>query len=60
MKTRCNLGRNSRSKETDIDAESKYDLVIFSTFAERAITRQNKNYRRHMPHANALRKTSPS
>lgn len=42
-----------------VDAKSKYNLLIFSTFAEKATTRQNQDYRSNVLYANALRNFYP-
>ena len=42
------------------DIESKYNLVIFSTFAKRETTRRRQEHQSNMPHADALRKFNQS
>lgn len=42
------------------DTESKYNLVIFSTFAKRETTRRRQEHQSNMPHADALRKFNQS
>lgn len=42
-----------------VDAKSKYNLLEFSTFAEKATTRQNQDYRSNVLYANALRNFYP-
>lgn len=42
-----------------VDAKSKYNLLVFSTFAEKATTRQNQDYRSNVLYANALRNFYP-
>ena len=37
-----------------VDEESKYNLVIFQTFAKRVTTRQKQDYWSNMLYANAL------
>ena len=38
------------------DIESKYNLVIFSTFAKRETTRRRQEHQSNIPRADALRK----